>query len=530
MAELDWTWVPFLAPQLFLLAFALVLPWLHYIRSIDRKSMGWFAFIGALFALGYAVMMTRLVPGVNLVDMGLLSYGSGGYPLFGGALVVDQFSVFFQLIFMTAALLAIAGSLNFVSEDANVGEFYSLILIATLGMNIVAMGRDLFTIYAGIEVASLASIALAAFRKRDPKSVEAGAKFLIISAVSSAMALFGLSLLYGVAGSTNIGVLGSPTIYQGQVLASPLLKPGFEPVVAIAAVFLVAGFGFKITAVPFHAWAPDTYEGAPTPVTAYLSSASTKVGFAAMFYIFVAAMFALKAAPQYGVEIMIGGVAVASMTLGNLLAIAQANLKRMLAYSSVAQVGYILIAVAIGTPAAVAAGLFYLLVHVFMKGGAFFVVGMLGTHVGETVDSYKGLRYRSPLGAFAMTIFLLSLAGIPPLGGFWAKWFVFSSAIQHSIAHPGNLAWVLAVAGILNSALSLYYYLKVVKHMYVLGEEDRDKLTRLRVPEDRALLNVVIVCLVLIFFMGLYPEPFIGIAREAAGALMPASAGGAYAP
>jgi NADH-quinone oxidoreductase subunit N len=522
--------VPFLAPQLFLLSFAFLLPWLQYFRSVSRKSMGWFALIGALFALGFGVAMTRLVPGANFIDAGLMSFGSDGFKILGGALVVDQFSVFFQLIFTAAAVLAIAGSLNYVADDPNVGEFYSLVLIATVGMNIVAMGRDLFAIYAGIEVASIASVALAAFRKRDAKSVEAGAKFLIISGVSSAMALFGLSLVYGIAGTTSIDALGSPVIWKGQLLASPLLKPGFEPVVIIAIVFLVAGFGFKITAVPFHAWAPDTYEGAPTPVTAYLSAASTKVGFAAMFYIFVAALFALKAAPAYGMEIMIGGVAVASMTLGNLLAIAQANLKRMLAYSSVAQVGYILIAVAVGTEHAVAAGLFYLLVHVFMKGGAFFVVAMLGSHVGETVDSYKGLRYRSTLGALAMTVFLLSLAGVPPLGGFVAKWFVFSSAIEHSQLNPGNLAWVLAVAGILNSALSLYYYLRVVKNMYVLGEEDRVRLERFPVPEDRALQAAVIACFVMVFMLGLFPSQFYAIALDAAGALVPASAAASLGP
>ncbi|UCD92864.1 MAG: NADH-quinone oxidoreductase subunit N, partial [Methanobacteriota archaeon] len=355
-------------------------------------------------------------------------------------------------------------------------------------------------------------------RKKDKASAEAGLKFFLMGAVSSAIALFGISILYGI----TAFVPGGATTDLSQISAALdfALQGGIAHVqipLILGIILLIAGFGFKIAIVPFHMWAPDVYEGSPTTISAFLAAGTKKGGFAAFFQLFLVGLIAAK----FQWTLLIGILAVVTMVVGNVLAIVQTNLKRMLAYSSIAQAGYILIAVCVGSVAfdgrvdvaqlALAGGLLHILIHVFMKSGAFLVVALTSSaKVGETLNDYKGLYRRMPILAFCMTILLLSLAGIPPLGGFFSKFVLFSSAVNAG----GWFIW-LAVFGVVNSALSLYYYVRVIKYMYVLRGEDE---SRVKVPT--AVYVAVILATLGVILAGLLADPLIAFAKVAAGGLL----------
>ncbi len=390
-------------------------------------------------------------------------------------LEVNAFVLFFFLAMTLTGILVVLASRAFLRrDDRNQGEYYGLLLIAIVGMMLVSASTDIFVLYLSFELASIATFALAAFRKRDKGSSEAAMKFFIIGVVSSALILFGISLLYGVSGHVGTGQgMSGPFTDLGVLrttIAGGLLV--FEPVIVLALVLVIAGFGFKVATVPFHMWVPDVYEGAPTTITTLLSTASKIMGFAALFRVFLIAL--VGAAAHW--TLALGILAIATMTLGNVAALPQKSIKRMLAYSSIAHAGYVLIAVIVGShpdgsvaTSAMTGGLYHLLVYVFMKGGAFIIVAITGTLlIGERLDDYSGLAKRMPLIAFGMMILLLSLAGVPPLGGFVSKFVLFLSTIQASTV-PGT-EWMVAlgIAGVLNSALSLYYYARVIKHMYFL--------------------------------------------------------------
>jgi NADH-quinone oxidoreductase subunit N len=394
---------------------------------------------------------------------------------------VNAFTLFFFVTIIFAGILVVLASRAFLGEeDRNPGEYYGLLLISLVGMLMVAAATDLFVLYLSFEMASIATFALAAFRKKERRSTEAAMKFFIIGVVSSALILFGISLLYGVSGhvGSSEGISSSYTdlrVLRTTVTTGLLL---YEPTLVLALVLLIAGFGFKVATVPFHMWVPDVYEGAPTTITTLLSTASKIMGFAALFRVFLIAL--VGAASHWALAL--GILAIATMTVGNVAALPQKSIKRMLAYSSIGHAGYVLIAVVVGSHTdpdiaafGMAGGLYHLLVYVFMKGGAFIFVALTGALlIGERLDDYGGLAKRMPLMAFGMMVLLLSLAGIPPLGGFVSKFILFWSAIRAAQV-PGS-EWMvsLAVAGVLNSALSLYYYARVVKHMYVLeGPEER---------------------------------------------------------
>jgi NADH-quinone oxidoreductase subunit N len=388
-------------------------------------------------------------------------------------------------------------SVEYVKGQPHEPEYYSLLLLATLGMMLVAMANDLIVLFLGLELAGLSTYALAGFSKFTKKSTEAAMKYFIVGAFSSAILIFGISLIYGVTGTTSIGELGSQLVHSG-----------FDSIVIVALIMMIAGLGFKVAAVPFHMWAPDVYQGAPTTITAFLAAGSKKMGFAAMFKIFLVATIAFKA----DLSITLGILAVATMTVGNLAALRQTDLKRMLAYSSIAQAGYILMALAIGSQYALAGGIFHIMTHAFMKSGAFIVIAITTiTLVGSRIDDYRGLRVRTPITALCMAIFLLSLAGIPPFGGFASKFVLFSSAVDAG----GWLVW-LAIAAVLNSALSLYYYARVLKRMYVLPEIVGNKV---KVP--RSMLIPMVLAAVAVVIMGLFPEQFVDVALSAARTLIP---------
>jgi proton-translocating NADH-quinone oxidoreductase chain N len=479
-------------PQLVLIAFAILLPGLDYLLKKDKRPLAWFTLVPLVAIAAYIV--TKLFFSSEPLRMDV-----------GSLLTLDTFSGLFMLVFISVGIVIVLASPEFIRKDRNHGEYYALVLLALTGMTVVAESNDLIALFVGLEIAGISSFALSGFRKSEDRSAEAATKYFIIGGFSSALTLFAISLIYGIAGTTSIEAIG-------QVLADPTATlEGSRSVVLLAVVLFIAGLGFKIALVPFHMWAPDVYEGAPTPISGLLAAASKKMGFAAIFKIFLIAVIVTKTDWQ----VAIAALAIISMTVGNLIAISQTNMKRMLAYSSIAQAGYILIVLPVGTQYALEGGLFHILTHAFMKSGAFMVVAAMGAvALGEKLEDFKGLSKRSPFLSFSMAIFLLSLAGIPPLAGFSSKFVLFSSAVYASESGPQWLVW-LAIAGVLNSALSLYYYARVIKYMYMdPGPGDRISVT--------PMIGVSIaLALIMVVAIGLYPQAVIDICKSAAAGAFP---------
>lgn len=456
-----------LLPVLILALFGFLLIVLTFVVR-DKARLADLALVG----LAIPLFLT-----LDMVWMGLLPWWTlpVNVAVEGLMMEVTTFTLFFFLALLLTGVLIVLASRAFLrSDDRNAGEYYGLLLLALVGMMLVAASTDLFVLFLSFEMASISTFALAAYRKREARPTEAAMKFFIIGVISSAIILFGISLLYGVSGHVGSaqGISGG---YTNLRVLQTTIAGGlgtFEPVIGLALVLLIAGFGFKVATVPFHMWVPDVYEGAPTTITTLLSTSSKIMGFVALFRVFLIGL--VGAAGQWALAL--GILAIATMTLGNVAALPQKSVKRMLAYSSIGHAGYVLIAVVVGShPDAgvatlgLAGGLYHLLVYVFMKGGAFIFVALTGTLlIGERLDDFSGLAKRMPVLAFGMMIMLLALAGIPPLGGFVSKFILFWSAIQ--AGQFAGTQWMvsLAVAGVLNSALSLYYYARVIKHMYIL--------------------------------------------------------------
>ena len=472
-------------PMLVIILFAVVLPAIHRLVK-SSKGLAGVSLVGILISAAIVVY--------SIMD---------GYPdpiVFNGTpmLTFDVFAAVFSLVFLSVSALVCLLAARYVEKDLHLAEFFSLTLLATAGMMIVASASDIIMMFVGLETTSIASYALVAFRKRDRLSTEAGVKYVIIGGFSTALALYGISLLYGLSGTTNFELMNEFFALNG---SSSLALLGIG--------LMIAGFGFKIALVPFHMWAPDVYDGAPTPTSTLLAAGSKSMGFVLLFKMLLVALFALKA----DWDVVVGILAILTMTVGNLLALAQTSMKRMLAYSSIAQAGYVIIAIAVATQFAVVSGIFHIITHAFMKAGAFIVVGALIYKVGmgEKITDYKGLAVRAPLIAFAMMIFMFALAGIPPLSGFWSKVYLFSGAVEAStVFDQGWLIW-LAIVGILNSALSLYYYARVVKYMYVDKPASHDKI---RVPTTMAV--AIAVCLIATIVIGLWPDIVVDYCAQAA--------------
>jgi len=488
-------------PEIVLVVFALSIPALD--KLVHDKRILAYTSLFALILSGIFLLRMLLPDWIPFLP-DITKEGT----LFG-LYEIDKFALVFKAIFLAIAFIVILGSPDYLKRIRNQGEYYALILLSTTGMMFVASAADLIFMFIGIELASVSTWALAGFKKDDAKAVEAAAKYFLIGALSSAIALFGISLLYGIAGTTNFDEM--------QVALFAADAQEYRTTLYLAVVLIIAGFGFKIALVPFHMWAPDVYEGAPTTVTAFLAAGSKKMGFVALFKVFLLGLIAVKA----DWELMVAILAIITMCVGNFIAISQTDIKRMLAYSSIAQAGYILIALSVGTQSAVAGGMFHMMTHLFMKGGAFMVVSALATvGVGTLITDYRGLYKRAPLIALAMAVFLFSLAGIPPLAGFASKWFLFSSAVDWSVSDTFNpqyqyLGISLAVAGVLNSALSLYYYTMVVRQMFVM-EDVKEK----RIRVGNGILLAILLCMAATIIMGIYAGPFIEICKEAAGSLL----------
>ncbi len=516
-------------PEIALISAALIILILGFFTK-RRPLLLWLI---ALVSVVVAIAVTLDMMGLSLTNALGLNLWSSPLSATDGdfkdqlRLHVDLFALFFHMVFLTVALLVVIASRGFIkSDEPHQAEYYCLMLLAVVGMMFVAAATDLIVLYLAFELSSLSTFALTAFRKKDKKASEASMKFFLIGAISSAIILFGISLVYGVTGSTNLGAtMDLVGIKEG--LAAAL--PNFEPPLIVAIVFLLAGFGFKVAVVPFHMWAPDVYEGSPTTISAFLAAGSKKVGVVALIKVFLVALLAVQADWLFALGIL----AIATMTVANIIAIAQKNVKRMLAYSSIAHAGYILIAIVVGslmgttapgqpdyagklelTSYSLAGGMYHVLTHAIMTAGAFLVVAAVATaKIGDEYEDYRGLAKRAPLLSISMTIFLLSLAGIPPFGGFFSKFVLFSSAV--SAGYYDVWFITLAVAGVLNSALSLYYYARLIWYMYIL-EPKRKDIPRI----SNSILTAVVISLILITLIGIAAQPFISYTQDAARAFL----------
>lgn len=476
----------FLAPEITVAATGLIILLIGVFMSPRTKNvLGYLATLGVLAALSLTVQ----------------SFGTEA-TMFSSTVSIDALSQFFKLVFLAVSLIVSLASIKYNENSDHTEEFYSLVLFATLGMMVVASSNDFILLFCAFELASFATYALAGFEKQNPKSLEGAMKYFVIGAVSSALMLFGISFVYGATGTTSIPMIAE----NASLLAA-------NPIGLVAVVLLIAGFGFKMALVPFHMWAPDAYQGSPSVVSSLLAAGSKKMGFVAAFRVFLVALAALQPDWQFAFALL----AVVTMTFGNVVAVSQTSVKRMLAYSSLAQAGYIAMAFVVMTPMALTGGIFYILAHAFMKGGAFIaaaaVVWMITTQrtgdleVPDHLNNFRGLGKRMPLAALCMTVFVFALAGIPLTSGFMAKIVLFSSAIQ------AGMTW-LAVIAILNSALSLFYYARLVRYMYFLPPEG--KKIGLPFPYAAALLLAAVGVLA----MGLWPEPFLQWAMDAAHVLI----------
>lgn len=413
--------------------------------------------------------------------------------MFGGAFVVDDFSLVLTGLFLAAGYVVVLLSTNYVAEgDYWEGEYYQLLLASVLGMMVMASARDLISVFVALELLSIPAYMLAAWRKRDPRSNEAGLKYYLMGVFATAVMLYGMSLLYGVTGSTLLADIGASISASDNA-----------PIITLGIVFIVVGFAFKVSAVPFHTWAPDTYEGAPTPVTSFLAVSSKSAGFVALLIMVYVAFYGPNGNDVYQPLMFV--LSVGSMTVGNLIALRQDNVVRMLAYSGIAQAGYMMAPLAVaGTTTAVGddslqAIVTYLLIYAAMNLGAFAVVIAVARKTRSAdVSSFGGLFQYAPGLAVAMTIFLFSLAGIPPLAGWFAKFEIFRSLVSAGSA----AGYVLAVIVGVNSVIALFYYARIGRMMFMEDAPDGD-VTPIRVPLSITAALGITTAVTLVF--GVFP-------------------------
>lgn len=420
-----------------------------------------------------------------------------GVAIFRDLIILDTFGGFFVFLFLGLAIAMLIGSMKLLDEHP---EMVALVLLATLGMAALSISNDLITLFVAWEIMSLSTYVLTGLGRKKA-STEAAMKYFIYGAVSSALVLFAISLVYGLTGTTNIGLLGP-------ALAS--LDATALGVIALAATIFVFGFGYKMGMVPFHLWLPDVYEGAPPPVSGFLAGVAKKVAIVAAARIFLAAMVQVT----FAWELIFAILAVITMTIGNVAALAQKSVIRMLAYSSISQVGYILIGFSVLTSEGLAASMMQITMHAVTTIGAFITVGIiLYRHNLKTYDDYKGLGRNNPVIATGLAIMMLSLAGIPPLGGFVSKLFLFRSAVN------GGMLW-LAIIGVLNSVLSLGYYLPLIRNMYL---EKSDKIEKIVSPQEIRCLGpwtINIVVALALFILSAFSQKLLELITQAAGTLL----------
>ncbi len=462
----------------------------------------WWA-LGAVIALTVgclALLVLEFLPAgerssrggvISLLTLGVSAYAvlrvaQDRRSLFDGMFVHDGMTVFFTVLFCAIGILSVLMSWDYVKRTRiNQAEYYALLLSSVLGMVIMAASNDLITIFLGLELMSLSLYVMVGFRRTRLESNEAALKYFLLGAFASGFLLYGIALLYGATGTTDLGRMGA-FLADSPVLSNPLLLVG--------GLLVLAGFAFKVAAVPFHMWTPDAYEGAPTSVTGFMSAGAKAAGFAALLRFGLKAMGPLE--DQWAPLLSV--IAALTMTVGNVTALLQQNLKRMLAYSSIAHAGYILVAIVAGGTTGAGAAVFYLAVYSFMNLGAFAILTMMGQGRDERVlvSDLHGLGFRRPLLGVAMTVFMISLGGIPPTAGFMGKIQVFGAAIEAGLIP-------LVIIGVLNSVISVFYYLRVTVAMYMREPEGEPTAISQGLP---ALLCVVIT-LVLTVWLGIQAQP-----------------------
>ena len=473
-----------IAPEMIITAFGFLVLLLDvFLPKAERKG-----YLGMISLIGIVVAFLFILPQMGSVKSG-----------FGGMFISDGYALFFKITFLIIAFLTTLISMGYTQrEGIAFGEYYSLILFATLGMMLMAAGTHLITLFLGLELMSISIYILAGMMREDRRSVEAALKYFLLGAFATGFLLYGMALLYGATGSLALKDIGA------YIASKNLLR---NPMLLMSLVFLTIGFGFKIAAVPFHMWTPDVYEGAPTSITAFMATGVKAAGFSALIRVFFSALPGFR--PDWTSIMWV--MAVATMTVGNIVAISQTNIKRMLAYSSIAHAGYILVAFVAGNDLGISGILFYLMAYAFMNLGAFTVVILLGKKGEENtlISDYTGIGFKYPFLAASMTIFLLSMAGIPPLGGFMAKFYVFSAAVKE------KFYW-LAILGVINSAISVYYYLRVTIFMY-FRESERD-ITGLQFSPAQVI--ALILAVIGTLYMGIFPANVLSLAQKSIAGLM----------
>lgn len=473
-----------ITPEIVLTMFGLGILLIDFL--IQEKRDKYLNAVTALIGLGMA--------GVQLVRFWRGTLVPIPHSGFGGAFTLDSFALYFKLIIVIATALVVLISVKYLEiEEAHFGEYYALLLFSAVGMMFMASGRDLIVLFIALELMALCEYVLTGFLRGSRRSNEAAMKFFLLGAFSSGLLLYGMSLLYGIGNSTNLAVIAGR-------LAD---RPSPDPLSWMAMITLLAGLFFKVAAVPFHQWTPDAYEGAPTSITAFISVAPKAASFALLLRILLVGIWPLRAEWQ----MLTIGVAVATMTLGNLAAITQTNIKRFFGYSTISHVGYLLlglVAAADGNKEGITAVAIYLLVYSFMNLGAFAVIIMMRRKnlLGDEIDDLSGLMTRAPGSAILMLIFLLSLAGIPPTAGFIGKYFILLALIQ-------TRHYVLAVLAVAFAVVALYYYFRIVVAMFMKNPPDTVPLAT-----SPGLAVALGVTLGMTLLVGIYPQPFIVLARE----------------
>ena len=451
---------------------------------VRRTGKRWLNAVTAL--VGEAIVAVVVLQHLSDVRAG------GAFSGLSGSIVIDGFGVFFNLIFVLSGALAVILSVRYMeAEGEHRGEYYALVLFAQAGMSIMATGNDLVVLFVALETMALSFYVMVGFLRRSKRSNEAAMKYLILGAFSSGLLAYGFSILYGIAGSTSVEAIGKAVAE----------RPDGDWVTTLALITTSVGLFFKISAVPFHMWAPDVYEGAPTPTAAYVSVASKAASFALMIRIFLSAYG--SAAESW--MPLLAGIALITMTVGNLAAVTQSNLKRLLAYSSVAHAGYILLGLVAANESGLRGIAIYILAYVFMNYGAFALIAALRRdgEAAEEIDDLNGLAGRAPGYTILVAIFMLSLAGIPPMAGFYGKYYIFLGLLREGY-------YVLAVFAALYVAVAAYYYFRIIRACWLTGSGDKPAALDLGLGTRVALVGSGVLTVVI----GVLPQRFLALAGE----------------
>ena len=468
-----------LIPEIILCTFALLISIYYFMsKKKDKKLISY---------ITQACLVITLVAVLFLIGK--------SYTAYSGMYVIDSFGIFLKILVLIVSILTVAFSHRFITQEGyESGEYYTLMLFSVLGMMILVSASDLVSMFVGLELMAIPCYFLTGIFKRDQRSIEGALKYFLMGAFSSAVLAYGISFVYGVTGTTNLYAIGKYFAAPGANINNPILY--------LVLILFVAGFGFKIAAVPFHMWCPDVYEGAPTPITAFMSTAVKAASFAMFLRVYATSLVALHVnwAPTLAI------LAALTMTVGNVIALTQRSLKRMLAYSSIAHAGYILIGlIAVKVADGISSVLFYLLVYAFMNVGPFIIIVILRTKKtsGEMLSDLHGLSKREPVLAVIMLIFLFALTGLPPTGGFVAKYYLFLAAVK------AEYVWLTVVACV-NTAISAYVYFRVVTLMYMYEPKSDENIPK----PAKSVLAALYTCAALTIITGIIPGPFLKMVQK----------------